>query len=143
MLEKLIGLQIIKSKLEESLAQLTSDGFVEKDGCVFLKSLFILQSHYTEKYFVDNTGYECFVNSIHIDDYVDGDYLIQCVLFMDHVINELEIHKINGSFTFILSETQFGANFKFHLTREKEVWINSHDVDKFEEPLFLRVITIG
>ncbi len=42
----------------------------------------------------------------------------------------------------LLSQTEFGANIKFHVKRENEEWVKLQDLDKFEEPLFIMTSTM-
>jgi len=137
MLMILVKKVVLNYKLNTSLLELLSEGFIIYKGCYFLKSLHKIQGHINEFDFTDATGYECFINSIHIDDYVDNDVLEQALLFSDSLINEWNAQNNGLILKLILSETDFGFNLKFHLRREKEDWINEKDINKFEEALIV------
>lgn len=131
-----------KQKLDKKLHHLTSKGFTHINNCYFLKQLYEMQKSANLEDFVDKTGYECFVNSIHIDDYLKSDFIIQGYLFLDKVFklwNQLgNSHRLKG----YLSQTEYGANVKFHVLRENENWIQQQDVDKFEEPILISEMTL-
>lgn len=133
----LIKKVVLNYKLNAVLRELLSEGFIIHKGCYFLKSLYKHQSHINESDFTDSTGYECFINSIHFDDYVDNDVFEQALLFSNNLINEWNTQNNGIILKLILSETDFGFNLKFHLYREGEDWINENDIDKFEEALII------
>ena len=61
--------------LSTELAHLLSSGIKVVDGCYVLAGLHSDQSTVTTSHFSDKTGYEAFVNSIHIYDFADtGDF---------------------------------------------------------------------
>jgi len=52
---------------KQTINKIASNGFVVKDDCYFLASLLPLAKNASKERFIDCVGYECFVNSIHID----------------------------------------------------------------------------
>lgn len=124
-------------KLNSALLELLSEGFIIQKGRYFLKFLHEHQSHINESDFTDDTGYECFINSIHFDDYVDNDVFEQALLFSENLIKVWNAQNNGLVLMLVLSETDFGFNLKFHLYREEENWINENDIDKFEEALIV------
>lgn len=137
MLNLFIKKVAVNSKLCTPLQKLISGGFIFHNGCYFLRSLYGIQSHISESDFIDATGYECFINSIHIDDYVEIDLFEQAMLFADKLIELWKIQNNGLILTVILSETEFGFNIKFHTCRKNEQWINEDEMDKFEEAMIL------
>lgn len=127
----------VGKKLEPSLLEIFSDGFLVMNDCYFLKELFQQQTHANASDFVDKTGYECFINSLHIDDYVKNDFFIQAMFLTERVI--LEWNKLNNHLLLevILSETDFGVNVKFHVLRQNEIWINENELNKFSEAVMI------
>ena len=124
-------------KLETSLQELVLSGFIEVDGCYFLQKLFNQQKHISSLDFIDKTGYECFVNSIHIDDYIEEDLFIQGLLYSDKIISEWLKLENNTTLEVILSETDFGFQIKFHVSRPNENWILESDLNIFKEALLI------
>lgn len=123
--------------LNSALLDLLSEGFIIQKGRYFLKSLHEHQSHINDLDFTDDTGYECFINSIHFDDYVSNDVFEQALLFSENLIKVWNAQNNGLVLMLVLSETDFGFNLKFHLYREEENWINENDIDKFEEALIV------
>ncbi len=71
----LMGTNIKGETLRSELMQIVVEGFVQQENCFFLKSIVGPQTHVKRGDFFDDVAYECFVNAIHIDDYVDVNFL--------------------------------------------------------------------
>ena len=134
MVSNLGFLQHNKNSLDTSLQQILNEGFLFMEECFFLRTFFPL-CHVQKSDFIDKTGYECFVNSFHTDDYVGNNHLQQSILFAEKLFekwrneNRLEILKC------IISKSEYGAVVKFHIIRLGEEWIDESNIDKFEEPI--------
>jgi len=137
MLSLLINKVVINFQLNVALQELLSEGFIFYKGCYFLKSLYKQQNHINQSDFIDSTGYECFINSIHFDDYVNNSVFEQALLFSNNLIKVWNVQNNGLILKLILSETDFGFNLKFHLYRKAEQWINENDIDKFDEALII------
>src|SRR5690606_37457150 len=86
---RLIYNLIVKDqKLDGSLKHLISEGFIINNQSFLLKKLLIQQSHIKLSDFVDKSGYECFINSLHIEDYVNDNFIIQAFIFSKTLIEE-------------------------------------------------------
>lgn len=124
-------------KIEKKLQNIIGKGFLEKNHCFFLKSLYKNQTHISENDFIDHTGLECFINSFHIDDYIENDYLVQGYLFIIELFkkwNELNNTCLLKAF---LTKTDFGANVRFHMIRQNEFWIDEKNIENIEEPIMV------
>lgn len=62
--------------LDCELFKIGEFGFSEKYGCVFIKVCINIEINVLVDDFFDKIGFECFINLINIDDYVEVDYLI-------------------------------------------------------------------
>ncbi|SEI52191.1 hypothetical protein SAMN05216327_102202 [Dyadobacter sp. SG02] len=127
----------ISNSIDDRLVELISGGFVVVDDCYILKSLYENNRHIKLREFEDKTGFECFVNSFHVDDYIEDDFLIQSLLFTGLLFQEWKGLSTNAILEVIVSETDFGMNVKFHAMRNGEVWANDSDLDEFEEALLV------
>lgn len=137
-MRELLFKQVIANyELSPALQQLLIEGFVCHNECYFLQSLYEQQSHVKTANFTDPIAHECFINSIHIDDYVSVNILEHALLFADQLIHKWHTENNEGSLKLILAETDFGFNLKFHLCRENADWLNENDIDKFKEALLL------
>lgn len=127
----------IGERLESPLQEILSEGFLVINDCYVLKGLFEQQNHVSVSDFVDKTAYECFINSIHIDDYVKNDFFIQAMFLTERLI--LEWNKLTNHLVLqvIISETDFGVNVKFHVLRQNEIWIDGRELNKFSEAVMI------
>ncbi len=134
-----IFVQKIKSdnRFSGSLSAILANGFSTQHGCYLLSAFYQNNLHISLDSFVDKTGYECFINSFHIDDFVDEDFFEQSVLFIDALLNKWRILNNDLVLNIILSKTDFGFNIRFHVHREGEEWINMNDLVFFEDALLV------
>lgn len=121
-----------RTSLDGELADIARSGFVERDGCVFLASLESFQKHVSLKNFLDRTGYECFVNSIHADDYVNADFLACARSYLFLVFEAWNKSGLPGILQGVISGDEFDATVKFHLLRPGETWL-SDDLEGYAE----------
>lgn len=112
--------------LHGALGEIVHGGFCSEDGCFFLKKCFEVDTNVSRKDFFDKTGYECFINSINIDDYVDSNYLEYGVLFVRNVFSLWNSFEKNKKFISIVSLSDFGLKVKFHLARPDERWLDEN-----------------
>jgi hypothetical protein len=122
--------------LHLSLGELVEGGFLELDGCIFFSALKERYSANDQHSFPDRTGLECFVNSIHIDDYVTSSYFEQALLFVERVRVAWRAQFGRKAVTIILSATEDGATFKLHTTRRGEELLTS-DLDDYPDRLLM------
>ena len=122
--------------LEGRLLSIVNDGFVNKEECLFLKSCFEIETNVTINDFPDKTGFECFINSINIDDYVENDFLEQGILFAQEVFSTFKIIDSENTLNCIMSMDELGLKIKFHLLRIDEEWL-SDDLEAFEEAILV------
>jgi hypothetical protein len=127
----------INQKLSLELSKFFKEGFVLINGCYFLKKLHKHSTQILESNFTDKTGYESFVNSFHIDGYIENNLFEQTILFSDLLIKEWQELKTNLNLIVIISQTDFGYNIKFHTERLNEKYINENELHKFKEAVLI------
>jgi len=123
--------------LADDLGGLLTDGFVRSGNCFFLQKLVPAEPAYGRVDFIDDTGFECFINSVHIDDYCETDFIVQGSIFLEKVFARWNQLNANIPLRGIISETEFGAIVKFHVKRPNEYWIQEKDLEKFDEAMLL------
>lgn len=123
-------------KLSPKLSKLIELGFYELDDCTFCVAFASLATNATVKDFPDKTGYECFVNSIHIDDFVESDYLAHACMFVEGFFNVWRQRKKKQIIRAIISSNKSGAVVKFHVIREGESWTDQ-DLEKYEDAVLV------
>lgn len=120
-----------KKVLCSSLKQILLLGFQSEDGCFFLKYNYRNHTNASSEDFIDKTGYECFINSINIDDFVEKDYYVQGLLFCEDIFEKWKkISHYKLISIFIADEMSF--KIKFHVERKDEHWLST-DLEKYEE----------
>jgi hypothetical protein len=122
--------------LPHELSALVAQGFEELDGCVFLASLKKAGTNAKQEDFPDKTGYECFINSIHIDDFVQSDCLAFACLFIEACFSAWKQSGISGDLTAVISDDESGAVVKLHRARSDEFWVSS-DLENYREEAVL------
>lgn len=110
-------------KLPKELADILDKGFIIKDGCVFLKYYYKKSRHISRDNYIDETGYEAFVNHDHIDNYVNKNYLSVALLFMENIGASWKKLGLSGTLRIIISQQlddeRYGS-IRFHLLRENQ-----------------------
>jgi hypothetical protein len=100
------------------------------DGIVFSGQ------HGSRHDFPDTTGYECFANHIHIDDYVlkrSSEYLVEQALALATSLNErLRSLAPDSAFRFIIAANEDGCTLRFHSVRADEQW-ETQDLEEYRE----------
>lgn len=122
--------------LDHKLFKITEPGFVYRDGCYFLYHCINIETNVTFDDFIDKTGYECFINSIYIDDHVESDYLQQGIAFIKRVFSIWNKQGEKQNLTAILSIDEFSLKVKFHVQRQNEQWLSS-DLESYEQPIMV------
>ena len=125
--------------LDVSLRHILKNGFMIRDQCYILKELY--QPHIKISDCFNRIGYECFTNSIHIDDYVSDNIFEQTLLFIENLIQIWDQLQNGLNLKILLGQTDFGFNIKFHIERIGEEWINENELHIFDEAIL--IITSG
>lgn len=136
MAEELAQLDLSRYTLNPELEKLTAAGFIEQNGCILVATLSKMDTNAKQSDFPDRTGYECFVNSVHVDDYVDGDHLPQAMLLVNALLRLWKDNGTGSPVQAIASKDEFGATIKFHALREGEAWLAS-DLEKYDEAILV------
>lgn len=122
--------------LHQSLYAIATSGFVTRDGCYLISSLLNLAKSAERDNFHDCTGYECFVNSVHVEDYTSNAPLPQALQFVDQVFICWRATNKDSELAAIISVDEYSVVVKFHVSREGEHWL-SENTDGYEDPVLL------
>lgn len=134
--------------LDPKLNALVSEGFENSENCILLKGC--AQAHVSRKDFPDDVGYECFINSIHIDDYVENPDLEQSTLFAQAIFEEFQLLQAKEKLICIISVDddedihgdQASIIVKFHIMRATQSWITG-PLDEYLQPILVLDSTIS
>jgi hypothetical protein len=127
-----------KAVLPAKLADLLSQGFVKKEGCYFLAVLYAGSLNARRDMFPDATGYEAYVNHLHIDDFTDdGDQLSICLLYLDHLTHLWKTSEFSE--VPIQADVSYDGEscvVRFHALRIGEQW-QSDNLEAYDESVFV------
>ncbi|UEB52301.1 MULTISPECIES: hypothetical protein [Burkholderia] len=119
--------------LNPSLKSIADSGFDLLEECYFLRGL-LGATNVTRGSFTDCTGYECFVNSLHVEDYDSVAPLTQAVLLVKEVFMVWNAMQRTSRITAIISADEFSVVTKFHVQRPGEQWL-SDNIDGYDDPV--------
>jgi hypothetical protein len=122
--------------LNRSLLEIAESGFMVKDGCFLLGKCMDADTNVSISNFPDKTGYECFINSVNIDDYVEENYLEQGICFVRNVFSRWNSVQGLPKLIAILSLDEFGLKVKFHAWRVGEHWLTD-ELEDYEESVLV------
>lgn len=130
--------QIVPNNVElhGELLEMARSGFVGVEGCYFIGKCLSYVTNVVRNDFPDRTGYECFINSINIDDYVIDKYLDYGLCFVREVFANWRGTGFKENLNAILSMDEFGLKIKFHVVRVNESWLAS-DLEDYEESVMV------
>ena len=128
-------------KLSEKLSELLSEGFTDLDGAVVFTAMRDTAERVTRDKFPDLTGYECFVNGIHVEDQVDGSLSDQPLLrkgiaFALATESQLRSAFPGKAFNVIVAANASGCGARFHSVRPGEEWLAS-DLEGYTDEAIL------
>jgi hypothetical protein len=134
MAAEMAGQEWVSQSLPPDLDAIAAKGFLEKDGCYFLSELFQKGASVSRRNFPDQTGYECFINSVHVDDYVESGYLSLALHFAETLLTVWRMRRLPNTLNVIVSSDEMGAVVKCHVVRKKQSWLGD-DLNKYEEAI--------
>lgn len=115
------------------LRRIADEGFNGKDDCHFLAALLRKATNVTRSEFYDRTGYECFVNSLHIEDYDDRGPLAQAIQFISYVFTVWRTLGHAMPLVAVVNVDEFGVIVRFHAKRPAEQWLNDN-LEAYSDP---------
>lgn len=119
--------------LAPSLKKIADHGFEVRDGCYVLRALSGHANAPRER-FDDCTGYECFVNSLHVEDYCTDSPFAQALLFVKDVLRSWQRMRPSSCLVAILTADELSVVVKFHVKRDGEQWLGD-DIERYEDPV--------
>jgi hypothetical protein len=119
-------------KLDQGLVQLLSQGFTQIDGAIVFTATRSIAKKVKPENFPDLTGFECFVNNIHVEDQLEEPLAASRALLKQGVAFGLATERQLRStfpgkpFKVIIGATERGCGARFHLARPGEEWLASN-----------------
>jgi hypothetical protein len=121
-------------QLNPALNAIVDRGFNVREGCYFLAALLPAAKNVTRDSFPDRTGYECFVNSIHVEDYDNKAPLCQAIQFVICAFSAWRAAVPALTLMSVVSADEFSVVVKFHVKRPAEQWL-SENIEGYEDPI--------
>jgi hypothetical protein len=121
-----------KRPLVSELKEIARGGIIDIDGCSLLARE-VGHTNATVNDFPDKTGFECFVNHIHVDEYASEFLADQTICFVSEVLNEWNKKYADGELNAIVG-LKDGATVRFHRRRENEFWL-AGNLDGYNEAI--------
>ena len=126
--------------LPQKLLALLNAGFVEMDQCVFLR---VLKNEAPVKSidFPNRTAYECFVNHVHIEDYLENGGLPPLKMLGRGIALARELKdrlsRLHGTrqFRIIVASPGPTCTVRFHTIRPDEEWVDKDAVSPESEAM--------
>lgn len=121
-------------ELSPSLNAVADRGFKLVGGCYILYALSSTNNNASIADFGDETGYECFVNSLHVEDYSNGILLPQALKFVERIFVVWSEANPGRTLVAIISADDGSVVVRFHLAREGQVWLGE-DLERYEDAI--------
>lgn len=118
--------------LPQRLLALLNEGFTDEEDCVFFARL-KRESQVQKLDFPDRTAYECFVNHVHVEDYLENgglpplELLGRGLAFASELADRL--HRLHGAKHFriiVASDGGASCTVRFHTLRHEEEWVGKN-----------------
>jgi len=129
--------------LDPALTNIVSHGMREWEGCWLLTALFDEKSSTSRAHFPDCTGYETFINLVHLDGLIEveptgevGQRVAQGLAYV-HALYGLALPL--GAFRVIFSVSEdplLNVSVRIHRRRPDEVWL-LHDLEGYQDEALL------
>ncbi|MCE9526871.1 MAG: hypothetical protein K8R36_12540 [Planctomycetales bacterium] len=113
------------------LRRIVDAGLIMVDGCCLSREL-ASKSHAALVNFPDRTGYECFVNHVHVDDFAAGHWVPEAVRFVTALCARAKREYPDQSFRAIVSTDGLSCVARFHVLRPGECW-GVDDLETYDE----------
>ena len=128
------------SALPQKLIKLLDEGFVEENGCVFLARL-KKEAPVQRLDFPDETAYECFVNHVHLQDFLENgglpplELLGRAIAFARELLQRLSRLHGTKECRVIVGSDGTSSTVRFHTVRPDEEWVSKGHNGLREEAL--------
>jgi hypothetical protein len=111
--------------------------FIHSDNCYLIKSLYENRGPVTVADLQDETGFECYVNHIHLDDYAFDERLLAALRVASVIENRwMQSQYRDLPLRQIISLDDESCVYRFHVRRNGQNWLAA-DLGKYEELLIV------
>ena len=128
-----------REELAPGLRSLIDQGLRNVKHCTILAAFANAARLHTVEDLQDRTGFECFVNHLHLKDYVRGPMeaqLRQALLLLDELKRLLRATGGGQNYEFIVGCNDDGCIVRFHTLRPSETYLDD-DLESYSEDALL------
>ncbi|CNB70017.1 Uncharacterised protein [Yersinia intermedia] len=137
-LAKLTSDDFVDLELPEKLNEIIGLGFLEEQGSFLSKRLMDYCTSVQRSSFDDEIAYECFVNSFHMEDYVDRSHLAYSIVFSNELIRKWKLFRSSALNVIIaLDDETFLPKIKFHAKRDGAEWLMENELESYIQPILI------
>ena len=122
--------------LPRNIQTLAENVFLDANDCILLQELAEQGKFVQLEDFPDKTGYECFVNKFHVEDYLaksvfsQQDLLKHAMAFAYKLEGTLLAKYSDISFELVISIQKLSCVAYLHIIRENEAWV-AQDIESY------------
>jgi hypothetical protein len=131
--------QGVSKPLPTALLGIGKAAFISEEGCYFLDALYHGRGNATLHSFPDETGYECFVNHLHLDDYAVGsaNQVGLALTLMQNIKSQWRESKYSAlPLEFVVSVDDSSCVLRFHVLRQGQRYLDE-DLEAYKEDAVL------
>lgn len=136
MAKMLLSYLVTGARLPEELNRIIESGFREADGCYFIEGLLERSTNVDQASFPDQTGYEVFINKLHIDDYVAEGLLTHAIQAALCLQQNFRLKFASPELRTIIGVEENSCVLVTHAIRRDETWLRE-PLDDYEEESLL------
>ncbi|BCU89999.1 hypothetical protein YP72344_14940 [Yersinia pseudotuberculosis] len=137
-LAKLTSDDFVDLNLSKKLNEIIELGFIEEHGSFLSKRLLDYCTSVHRSNFDDEIAYECFVNSFHMEDYVDNSHLAYSIVFSNELIKKWRSFRSSALNVIIaLDDETFLPKIKFHAKRDSAEWLMENELESYIQPILI------
>lgn len=143
-LEKINRTYLNRLSLPFYLSKIIEQGFTDKNHSVL--SVYLLNYCGSVSYsnFEDEIAYECFVNSLHMEDYVKDHFIEYSIVFTNELIKKWKsLRPENLNVIISLDDESLLPKIKFHVKRYGREWLAENELESYIQPILITTQTIN
>lgn len=115
---------------------------VDTNGSVLLEDEQVQQKHIDQEDYQDRTGYECFVNHVHLPCKQEREAVLSALGYIFGLKRSLEERFPDRTLVIIASFSDDEVSVRFHQYRDNERWL-AGDLDEYKLEAILEIKSTG
>ena len=126
------------------LSKIIEQGFTDKNHSVLSVYLLNYCGSVSQSNFEDEIAYECFVNSFHMEDYVENHFIEYSIFFTNELIKKWKkLRSEDLNVIISLDDESLLPKIKFHVKRYEQEWLAENELESYIQPILITTQTIN